>query len=611
METNKHKLEINDENTSSLRYRISHIPYKWIALSNTTLGIFMAALDGSIVLISLPAIFNGIGINPLAPEETNYLLWTLMGYLVVTATLLVAFGRISDIFGRVRLYNLGFAIFAVGSILLYLVTGTGNTAALEIIIFRLVQAVGGAFLFSNSTAILTDAFPPEQRGTAMGINQIAALAGQFIGLIVGGVLAAINWRLVFLVSVPFSVGGTLWAYIALHETSTIRKHQHLDLPGNLLFAYGLMAILIALTYGLQPYGNSSMGWTNPWVVGGIVSGLLALVAFLFVEQHVPEPMFQLDLFKIRMFATGNIAGFLASLARGGLSFILIIWLQGIWLPLHGYSFEDTPLWAGIYMLPLTVGFLALGPLSGHLSDRYGARIFSTSGMLVTAIGFVGLMTLPTNFNYLPFAVLIFIIGMGMGMFAAPNTTAIMNSVPSEHRGVSSGMRATFQNTANTLSITLIFTVVTLGLAASLPAALFSGLTKAGIPSSAAQAAANLPPTGALFAAFLGYNPLATLLPAKVIQGLSAAARANILGKGFFPNLISGSFEIGLRVAFLISAALSVLAALASLLRGKRYIPELENQTTGGQNELTQELAEITQPHLQSNGRHARSKLGIK
>src|SRR5271157_1030875 len=603
--------QINDKNTSGLRYRISHVPYKWIALSNTTLGVFMAALDGSIVLISLPAIFHGIGINPLAPEETNYLLWTLMGYMVVTATLLVAFGRISDIFGRVRLYNLGFAIFAVGSILLYLVTGTGNTAAVEIIVFRLIQAVGGAFLFSNSAAILTDAFPANQRGTAMGINQIAALAGQFIGLILGGILAAINWRLVFLVSVPFSVGGTIWAYVALHETSIVRKKQHLDIPGNLLFAYGLLALLISMTYGLQPYGNSSMGWSNPWVIAGIVSGLLALVAFLFVENHVPEPMFRLDLFKIRMFAAGNIAGFLSSLARGGLSFMLIIWLQGIWLPLHGYSFEDTPLWAGIYMLPLTAGFFLLGPISGHLSDRYGARIFSTGGMLVTALGFIGLMVLPINFSYLPFALIILLIGMGMGMFAAPNTTAIMNSVPPENRGAASGMRATFQNTANTLSITLIFTVVTLGLAASLPSALFSGLAQAGIPAGAARAAANLPPTGALFAAFLGYNPLATLLPPQVIQGLSAATRATILGKEFFPNLISGSFKVGLQVAFMISAALSVLAALASFLRGKRYIPELENQPSTDQSVSIQELDEMAQLAPHNNGHHAGSKVELK
>jgi MFS family permease len=275
-----------------LRYKLSHIPYKWIALANTTLGLFIAALDGSIVLISLPAIFTGIGINPLAPAEIDYLLWTLMGYLAATAMLLVAFGRISDMFGRVRLYNLGFAIFAVGSILLYLVHVTGNTAALQIIIFRLVQAVGGAFLFANSSAILTDAFQPNQRGTAMGINQIAFLAGQFIGLIVGSVLAAINWPLVFLVSVPFSVGGTIWAYIALHEIATIRRRQKLDIPGNLLFALGLTALLLGMTYGLQPYQNSTMGWGNPIVIDCLAGGIIALIAFIFIKKHVSEPMFR-------------------------------------------------------------------------------------------------------------------------------------------------------------------------------------------------------------------------------------------------------------------------------------------------------------------------------
>lgn len=567
----KHPSDEVETQQAESGHRFTHIPYRWIALSNTTLGVFMASLDGSIILISLPAIFHGIGINPLAPGETDYLLWTLMGYLVVTATLLVAFGRISDMFGRVRMYNLGFAIFAVGSILLYLVNGTGNSAALQIIIYRLIQAVGGAFLFANSTAILTDAFPPHQRGTAMGINQIAALAGQFLGLVAGGLLAAINWRAVFLVSVPFSVGGTIWAYLALHETATIRKHQKLDIPGNLLFAVGLTALLIGMTYGLQPYGSSTMGWTNPFVLACLIGGTLALVAFIFVELHVEQPMFHIELFKIRMFSAGNFAGFLASLARGGLNFMLIIWLQGIWLPLHGYSFEDTPLWAGIYMLPLTGGFLLMGPLCGHLSDRYGARFFSTAGMLVSAVGFIGLILTPINFAYPVLAVLLLLIGMGMGMFAAPNTTAIMNSVPPEHRGVSSGMRATFQNTANTLSITLIFTVVTLGLAAHLPTALFQGLSQAGIPAAAARSVANLPPTAAMFATFLGYNPLGTLLPASIVKALPAASQVEILGKEFFPNLISGPFKSGLAIAFAISAGLSVVAALVSLMRGERVI----------------------------------------
>ena len=554
------------------------INYKWIVLSNTTLGIFMAMLDGSIVEISLPAIFHGINVNPLAPGETGYLLWTLMGYLVVTATLLVSFGRISDMFGRVRMYNLGFAIFAVGSILLYTVNGTGNSAAMEIIIFRLVQAVGGAFLMANSAAILTDAFPPNQRGLAMGINMIAGTAGTFIGLLAGGILAAINWRYIFLVSVPFSVGGTVWAYLALHETATIRKNQHLDIPGNILFALGLTALLVGTSYGIQPYGHSTMGWGSPFVLTCLIGGALALLAFVFVEQRAAEPMFRLELFKIRMFAAGNIAGFLAALARGGLNLILIIWLQGIWLPLHGISFEETPLWAGIYMLPLTIGFMIMGPISGFLSDRYGARTFSTAGMLVTAAGFGGLLLIPTNFVYPTFALAILVIGMGMGMFVSPNTTAIMNSVPVEHRGASSGMRATFQNTASTVSITWIFTMVTIGLASHLPANMFQGLTQAGLPNQLAQQVANVPPTAALFAAFLGYNPMKALIPASALQALPASAQASILSKAFFPNLISVPFDDGLRIAFTISVVLALIAALASLLRGKRVIYGQESQS---------------------------------
>jgi MFS family permease len=553
------------------------IAYKWIALSNTTLGVFMAFLDGSIVLIALPAIFNGIKVNPLAPGETNYLLWTLMGYMVVTSTLLVTFGRISDMFGRVRLYNLGFAIFALGSILLYLVPGTGNTAAMLIIIYRLIQAVGGAFLMSNSTAILTDAFPPDQRGMALGVNMIAGTMGSFIGVVVGGVLATINWRYVFLVSVPFSVGGTIWAYLALRELATIRKHQKLDIPGNLLFGLGLTAMLVGATYGIQPYGHSTMGWGNPFVLACLISGALALVAFVFIEQRVPDPMFRLQLFKQKAFSMGNVAGFLASLARGGLNLILIIWLQGIWLPLHGVPFAETPLWAGIYMLPTTFGFMIMAPISGTLSDRWGARALSAAGMLLTAGGFVGLLLIPVNFTFWAFGLAILVIGLGMGMFVSPNLAAIMNSVPAQHRGVSSGMRSTFANTANTVSLTWIFAIVTIGLAAHLPSALYQGLTQAGVPSNAAQQVANIPPTGALFAAFLGYDPMQSMLPATVIQQLPANSQALLFNKSFFPNLISAPFDDGLRTAFLISIAFSLVASLASLLMGKRFIYEEEHQ----------------------------------
>ncbi len=551
--------------------------YKWIALSNTTLGVLMATINSSILLISLPAIFTGIGINPLAPEETNYFLWLLLGYLVITATLLVTFGRISDMFGRVKLYNLGFAIFTVGSILLFITPGSGNVAALQMIIYRLIQGVGAGFLFANSTAILTDAFPPDQRGLAMGINQIAAILGSIIGLILGGVLSVVDWRLVFLVSVPFGIFGTIWAYWKLRETARIREHQKLDWAGNITFAAGLTVLLIGITYGIEPYGNSPMGWANPFVLGALAGGLLLLAAFVWIELHVSDPMFRLDLFKIRMFAAGNASGFLAALARGGLQFMLVIWLQGIWLPLHGYSFEETPLWAGIYMLPLLVGFVVMGPISGWLSDRFGARLFSTVGMLIQVGGFVGLTFLPANFDYLWFALLLLVLGIGQGMFAAPNTTAIMNSVPPEHRGVSSGMRATFQNSATVFSIGVFFSIVTVGLASALPGALSSGLTQAGVPGPVAEQVAHLPPTAALFAAFLGYNPMSVLLPAPVLHSLPPADQANLLGKSFFPNLISSPFMVGLHAVFYLSAAMCLVAAVASLLRGKRYVHDVMAQ----------------------------------
>jgi MFS family permease len=547
------------------------IAYKWIALSNTTLGMLMATINSSIVLIAMPAIFNGIGINPLSPGNTSYLLWILMGYMVITSTLLVTVGRISDMLGRVRMYTMGFAVFTVGSILLFLTPSAGSTGALEIVGFRLIQAIGASFLFANSAAILTDAFPPNERGLGLGINQIAAIGGSVLGLILGGVLAAVNWRLIFLVSVPFGLIGTGWAYVMLRETATIRAHQRLDIWGNITFGVGLTVFLIGLTYGLMPYGTHSMGWTNPWVVAALAGGVLLLVLFAVIEVRTPDPMFRLDLFRIRAFAAGNTSALLAAMARGGLQFMLIIWLQGIWLPLHGYSFTETPLWAGIYMLPMMAGFFLAGPVSGYLSDRYGARSFSTLGMLVAATTFMLLTFLPANFVYLPFAVLLFINGVGMGMFSSPNTSSIMSSVPPEHRGVSAGMSATLQNAGMLLSMSVFFTIVIVGLAGTLPSALGSGLRAAGLSARVAHGVATLPPTAALFSAFLGYNPMAHLLPAPVLAHLSTAQRAHLLGRAFFPSLIAPPFMDGLRDAFYVSAAISFFAAVASVLRGKRYI----------------------------------------
>jgi MFS family permease len=549
------------------------IDYKWIALSNTTLGMLMATINMSIVLIALPAIFTGVKIDPLAPGNTSYLLWILMGYMVVTSTLLVTCGRISDMFGRVRMYTAGFAIFSVGSILLFLTPGTGSAGGLELIGFRLIQAVGGAFLFANSAAILTDAFPPDQRGFGLGINQVAAIGGSVIGLVLGGVLASIEWRLVFLVSVPFGIIGTVWAYMMLHETARIRQHQKLDIWGNLTFAAGLTVLLVGITYGLMPYGGNNMGWTNPWVDAALGGGVVLLIIFAFIEVTADDPMFHLDLFKIRAFAAGNVSGFLSAVARGGLQFMLIIWLQGIWLPIHGYSFSQTPLWAGIYMLPSVVGFLVAGPISGWLSDHYGARPFATIGLLVAMVSFILLTYLPANFNYVPFALLLLLNGIGMGLFSSPNTSSVMSSVPPENRGVASGMSATLQNSGMLLSMAVFFTIVIVGLSNNLPTTLQTGLVHNGLPASSAAAISHLPPTAALFSAFLGYNPMAHLVPPAVLAHLSPAVRAHLLGHSFFPNLIAPPFMDGLRDAFYVSALMAFVGAIASLLRGKQYFHE--------------------------------------
>jgi MFS family permease len=545
--------------------------YKWIALSNTTLGILMVTINQSILLISLPALFRGINLNPLVPANTSYFLWVFMGFLLVTAVLVVSLGRVGDMYGRVRMYNLGFAVFTLFSILLSVTFLTGPAGALWIIIMRVFQGVGGAFLFANSTAILTDAFPADERGKAMGINGIAAVSGSFIGLILGGVLAPIEWRLVFLVSVPFGLFGTVWAYVKLVDNG-VRIPAKIDWLGNTAFAVGLIAVLTGIVYSLLPYGGHPTGWTNPWVLAAVFGGLAVLGLFVWIELHVPEPMFQLGLFRIRAFTAGNIAGLLGALGRGGLQFMLIIWLQGIWLPQHGYSFDRTPLWAGIYMIPLTLGFLLLGPISGVLSDRYGARLFATGGLIISGATFLLLELLPINFSYVWFALLIFLFAVGMGLFFSPNQAAVMNSLPPEQRGAGAGMLNTFQNSATVLSMGLFFTIVTLGLASRLPSHLYRGLVAAGVAPGAAHVVANEPPIGSLFSAFLGYNPIKELLgPTGALQHMAPAQAAYITGRSFFPQLIEQPFAAGMHLAFTFAAIATGIAVVASALRGRRYL----------------------------------------
>jgi MFS family permease len=542
--------------------------YKWLALSNATLAVLLATLDGSITIIAMPDIFRGIHLDPLVASNSFYLLWMILGYLVVTSVLIVGLGRLGDMVGRVRIYNLGFVIYTVASLLLAVDWLDGRAGATYLIVFRIVQGIGGACLLANAAAIITDAFPANQRGMALGINNIVGVSGFFIGLVLGGVLAPIHWRLVFLISVPVGLFGTVWAYRRLRELNTPRP-EPMDWPGNVTFALGLVFVMVAITYGIRPAGGAATGWGSARVLILLGASLASLVAFVAVERRSPHPMFRLSLFRIRAFTFGTLSTFLSSVARGGLMFMLVIWLQGVWLPQHGYDFTDTPLWAGIYMLPLTIGMLVAGPTSGYLSDRFGARPFATTGMLLTASGFGLLLLLPTNFSYPAFGAILLLIGVSMGLFASPNRAAVMTSLPAEHRGAGGAMNQTFQNSAQVLSVGIFFTLMIVGLSATLPETLASGLQANGVPGATAHSVSQLPPVSILFAAFLGYNPVQHLVDPSVLGALPAHSQAVLTGHTFFPTLISAPFRDGLHAAFVFAMVACLIAAAASALRGGR------------------------------------------
>ncbi len=552
--------------------------YKWLALSNTTLAVLLATLDGSIVLIAMPDIFRGIHLDPLQPGNSFYLLWMILGFLVVSSVLVVSLGRLGDQFGRVRMYNLGFAVYTISSLLLTIDWLHGAAGADWLIGFRIVQGVGAAFLVANSVAILTDAFPANQRGLALGINNVVGISGMFIGLVLGGLLAPIDWRLIFLVSVPFGLFGWIWSKRSLREIGIVTR-EPIDWAGNLSFAAGLILVMVGITYGIRPYGNSPMGWKSPFVDTFLVTGVVILALFVWIELRSKAPLFRLELFKKRAFTFGVLSSFLSAVSRGGLMFMLIIWLQGIWLPEHGYDFASTPLRAGILMLPLTLGFLIAGPLAGILSDRYGARPFATGGMLMSALTFVLLATLPVNFSYTEFAALLLLMGISMGAFASPNRAGVMNSLPARDRGAGGGMNQTFQNSAQVLSIGIFFTLMIVGLAGTLPHALATGLHSHGVSTAVATKVSHLPPVSVLFAAFLGYNPAKELLGHNVLARLPAHDAAAINGRGFFPHLIASPFHSGLHEAFAFAIAACLVAALASWQRGaqvvRREVPAVE------------------------------------
>jgi MFS family permease len=553
---------------ASIRVRSDR--YKWIALVNTTLGVLMVTIDGSIVLIAMPDIFRAINLDPLLPGNSFYLLWMILGFLVVTSVLVVSLGRLGDMFGRVKIYNLGFAVFTFFSLLLTITWMSGTAAAIWLIAMRVMQGVGGAMLFANSAAILTDAFPANQRGMALGINGVAATSGTFIGLVLGGVLAPINWRLIFLVSVPIGLFCTVWAYTMLHDITPPRRTS-IDWAGNITFALGLIAVMVGITYGIEPYHGHTMGWTSPAVMTELSIGVALLIAFAIIERRAAAPMFHLPLFRIRAFTAGTLASFLSAVGRGGLMFMLIIWLQGIWLPLHGYDFARTPLWAGIYMLPLTAGLFIAAPVSGVLSDRYGARPFATAGMLCTGLAFLSLELLPVDFSYWVFAPLLLLMGLSNGLFMSPNRAGVMNSLPPQHRGAGSGMMTTFQNSAQVLSIGIFFSLMIVGLSAMLPGSLYQGLVQQGVPPQTASHVAHLPPVATLFAAFLGYNPIQHLLGSSVLAHLPAGRAAALESRSYFPNLISAPFRQGLHAAFDFAIGACLVAAAASWSRGRRYV----------------------------------------
>jgi MFS family permease len=541
--------------------------YKWIALSNTVLASLIVTIDTTIVLIGLPSIFRGVHVDPLTPANTKYMLWMILGFTIVTAVLVVSLGRIGDIYGRVRVYNLGFVVFTVFSVLLSVTWLQGTAGAEWLDAMRIGQGLGGAMLLGNAGAIVTDAFPVTQRGMALGIQNIAAVAGSTIGLVLGGVLAPVSWRLIFLVSVPVGVFGTFWAYLKLRELAE-RRPAKIDWWGNLTFAVGLILVMVGITSGIQPYGHQAMSWTNPRVDGELAAGVFLLVMFVVIETRVKEPLFQLSLFRSRAFAAGNLASLMMFLARGGLQFILIIWLQGIWLPEHGYSFASTPFWAGIHMLPLVGGLLVAGPLSGFLSDRYGARPFATLGALLAALSFFLLARLPVEFPYVPFLLLLALNGIGMGMFISPNRAAVMNTLPPWRRGVGGGMASTFTFSAMVLSIGIFFSLMIIGLSSHLPSTLYKGLTAHGVGRSTATHIAHLPPVSSLFATFLGYNPIKHLLGAAQLNALPPGQATILTGHHFFPTLITAPFSDALSAAFTFAVVVCLLAAGASLLRGK-------------------------------------------
>ncbi len=397
----------------------------------------MASLDTNIIIIALPVIISDIHISLLT------LIWIVLGYSLVTASILLNLGRLSDMFGRVKLYKLGFVIFTIGSAFCS-ISQTGE----QLLLFRLIQSLGAAFLFSNSAAIITDAFPENERGKALGLNQISIVVGSVMGLLVGGMLASsLGWRSIFWINIPIGIFAIIWCHTKLHELGTI-KREKIDWIGNTTLATGLLFILIGITFGpfqildIFPFGMYSI----------ITIGILLIGLFIVIEFKVIKPLIDLSLFKIRSFLGGNVSIFFNSIARGAFILIMTFYLQGPTMKL-------TPFEAGIFLLPVSIALSIFGPLSGWLSDRHGSKAISSLGLLISSIGFFMLMNIGMKSTFMETLLPLSLIGSGMGIFASPNRASIMNAVPKYQRGIAAGTSTMFVLSGNTLSIGLAFLIM--------------------------------------------------------------------------------------------------------------------------------------------------------
>ncbi|MFB6470619.1 MAG: MFS transporter [Vulcanisaeta sp. AZ3] len=546
-------------------------------LINALLGSLLGSMNMASIVIALPAILKGVGINPTSSLGFIVMMWLMFSYPLVTAVTVPIIGRLSDMFGRGRVFTIGDALFTAISLLMGLVPGYGIIAGLQLVAYRFIQGIAGSMMFSNSAALITDVYPPERRGVAQGIVGIAFSAGSVSGLVVGGLLAIINWRLVFLFNVPIGLVSTLWALRSVYRLPTGFSRVSIDYVGAVLLSASLIFVLMGLLLSMMPYGGSSLGWGNPMVWISLVIGIVLFGALIFVERRIREPMLKINLFGIRQFTYGVFSSFFLFMAMGANIFVLSLLLQAIYLPLvYKIPYSETPLWAGIFLIPSSIANAIFAPIGGKLLNKLGARVVSTLGAILFGVGFELLALLPMNFNYVEFAAILVITGIGSGLFQSPNIVSILSAVPSSDRAAASGLRASMQNIGSLMSFALFLTLIITGSAAALPVALYRALINAGVPMSDARTLVSIPPVYALFAAFLGFDPIKTLIEQAHIS-LSPSVFANIENITFFPSAIAPAMQLGFHLAYHMAAIFAFAAAAFSYLRGKEAFHVMQEQ----------------------------------